>query len=100
MASPFISTNQSSSKITINGVSSSTGNIDLNLSSLSDIAFESLSDDQVLKYDNFASKWKNATLNVQLALNNLLDVAIADPTVLQVLRYNGSKWENATLDLI
>ena len=96
----FISTNQSSSKITINGISSTSGNIDLNLSSLSDIALDSLSDAQILKYDNFASKWKNSNLNVQLALNNLLDVAIADLTVLQVLRYNGSKWENATLNLI
>ena len=91
MASPFITNNQSSNKISINGVSSATGNIDLPLSSLSDVVFDSLSGDQVLRYDLFNCKWKNATLNVQLALSNLLDVAIADPTVLQVLRYNGSK---------
>ena len=101
MASPFISNNQSSSKLTINGVSSITGNIDIPLSSLSDVVLDSISCDQILTYDNLASKWKNATLAFPL-LSSLSDCSILTPSDKQVLQYDSanSLWKNSTLNLV
>ena len=99
MSSPFISSNKSSGRITVNGVSSSTGNLELPLSSLSDIDFSSLSDNEIIKYNSATGKWNNAILNVVSSLSSLSDVTLTNPSNYQVLRYNGSKWVNATLAL-
>ena len=54
------------------------------------------SDKQVLQYDNASSKWINATVSTGSSLSALSDVTISTPSNTQVLKYNGSKWVNAT----
>ena len=86
MTSPFITNNKSSGKISINGISSVSGNVEVPLSSLVDILLTSLSDGQVLKYDETSSKWKNGTVSGGISsLSNLTDVSVSSPSNDQIL---------------
>jgi hypothetical protein len=43
--------------------------------------------------------WRNKTLNIDKALNDLTDVTITDATENQIIKYNGDEWINADLTL-
>ena len=43
--------------------------------------------------------WKNKTLNIDKALNDLTDVTITDASENQIIKYNGNEWINADLTL-
>lgn len=68
------------------------------LNDLSDVKISSVSDGQVLKYDNATSKWVNANGSGG-NISDLDDVSIASILANQILRYNSTsnKWENQNL---
>ena len=70
------------------------------LAGLTDVSLTSLANNQMLVYDNSASKWKNQNQpSIPDGLSDLTDdVAISTPSDGQVLQYDGanSKWKNQT----
>ena len=85
-------------EITINSTGGGGGSS--TLAGLSDVSLSSLANNQMLVYDNSASKWKNQNQpSIPDGLSDLTDdVAISTPSDGQVLQYDGanSKWKNQT----
>jgi len=79
-----------------------TDDIPANISDLSDVDLNNLSNGQVIKYNSTTQKWENANESGggggASSLAALNDVAISSPTNNQLLKYNStsSKWENST----
>ena len=67
------------------------------LSALTDVNLEDLTDGQILKYDSDTGKWVNTSeAEVRTQLSLLEDVDINDPQDGETLKYNATteKWEN------
>lgn len=68
------------------------------LSELSDVDINSVSDEQILQYDSTSEKWVNTNLPTPEPgdLDSLTDVTISSPTNDQYLKYNSTtqQWEN------
>ena len=68
------------------------------LSELSDVNINSVSDEQILQYDSTSEKWVNTNLPTPEPgdLDSLTDVTISSPTNDQYLKYNSTtqQWEN------
>lgn len=69
------------------------------LSGLTDVTISSVSNGQVLKYDNTSGKWINANESTgSSSLTSLTDVNVSSATEGQVLKYDSTsqKWVNGT----
>ena len=85
------------------------------ISNITDVDTTGVQDDQVLQWDNAASKWKPSTLSgggssavnsvngatgtVVLNLTDLNNVTAPSPTLNQVLKWSGVAWQNGTITL-
>ena len=76
------------------------------LAELLDTNIVTPADKDVLQYDAASAKWVNrdlatagiAAANHTHALNDLTDVVLTTPSNLQVLRFDGTNWVNATMN--
>ena len=99
---PFLSYKSSSSvtDITINSITpNSQGQIDIPLYSLSDVKLTSVQNNETLQYSTALGKWINSAISaLSVALSQLVDCFINNPTDGQVLQYNDTT-KNGSMQL-